>query len=120
MENPLQPIAGYVDRDGIWISREMVAGGDNSSDDADTSNPYSSHGEIRAKYKAYYAERYGNKDCHICRGNGICPTCNGKGYNYKEFGMKGTHECPNCLRVNGRASGKCSRCLGSGHVYGLK
>ena len=120
IENPLQPIAGYVDRDGIWISREMVAVGDNSSDDADTSNPYSSHGDIRAKNKAYYAERYGNKDCHLCHGNGVCSTCNGKGYNYNGFGVQGTHECPNCLRVNGRASGKCSQCQGSGHVYGLK
>lgn len=120
MENPLQPIAGYVDRDGNWISHEMVVAGNNSFDNSDTSSQYSSHEDIRSKNKAYYAERYGNKDCHLCHGNGVCSTCNGKGYNYNEFGMQGTHECPNCLRVNGRASGKCSQCQGSGHVYGLK
>ena len=120
MENPLQPIAGYVDRDGIWISREMVAAGNNSFDNSDTSSQYSSHEDIRLKNKAYYAERYGNKDCRLCHGNGVCSTCNGKGYDYNEFGVQGIHECPNCLRVNGHASGKCSQCQGSGHVYGLK
>lgn len=120
MENPLQPIAGYVDRDGNWISREMVAAGNNSFDNSDTSSQYSSHEDIRSKNKAYYAERYGNKDCRLCHGNGVCSTCNGKGYDYNEFGVQGTHECPNCLRVNGHASGKCSQCQGSGHVYGLK
>ena len=119
-ENPLQPILGYVDRDGNWISHEMVAAGNNSFDNSDTSSQYSSHEDIRSKNKAYYAERYGNKDCHLCHGNGVCSTCNGKGYDHNEFGVRGTHECPNCLRVNGHASGKCSQCQGSGHVYGLK
>lgn len=123
IENPLQPIAGYVDRNGNWISHEMVDANYNSLNETSTSSSndrYSGFEEIRSKNKAYYAERYGNKDCHICRGNGICSTCNGKGYNYNEFGVQGTHECPNCLKVNGRASGKCSHCQGSGHIYGLK
>lgn len=120
MENPLQPIAGYVDIDGNWISHEMVAAGNNSLESSETSSQYSSHEDIRAKNKAYYAERFGNKECHLCHGNGVCSTCNGKGYNYNEFGVRGTHECPNCLRINGRATGKCSQCQGSGHVYGLK
>lgn len=120
IENPLQPISGYVDRDGNWISHEMVAAGNNSFDNSDTSSQYSSHEDIRSKNKAYYAERYGNKDCHLCHGNGVCSTCNGKGYDHNEFGVRDTHECPNCLRVNGHASGKCSQCQGSGHVYGLK
>lgn len=119
-ENPLQPISGYIDRDGNWISHEMVAAGNNSFDNSDTSSQYSIHEDIRSKNKAYYAERYGNKDCHLCHGNGICSTCNGKGYDHNGFGVRGTHECPNCLRVNGHASGKCSRCQGSGHVYKLK
>lgn len=119
-ENPLQPISGYVDRDGNWISHEMVAAGNNSFDNSDTSSQYSSHEDIRSKNKAYFAERYGNKDCHLCHGNGVCSTCNGKGYDHNEFGVRGTNECPNCLRVNGHASGKCSQCQGSGHVYGLK
>lgn len=120
MENPLQPISGYVDKDGNWISHEMVATDNNSFDNSDTSNQYSSYKDIRSKNKAYYAERYGNKDCHLCHGNGVCSTCNGKGYDYNGFGVQGTHECPNCFRVNGHASGKCSQCQGSGHVYGLK
>ena len=36
MENPLQPIAGYVDRDGNWISHEMVAAGYNTLDKTST------------------------------------------------------------------------------------
>lgn len=119
IENPLQPIAGYVDGDGNWISREMVAADINSSDNADTSNQYNSHEDIRSKNRAYY-ERYGNKDCHLCLGSGNCSTCDGKSYNHNSFGVQGTSECPNCLKINGRASGKCSGCKGSGYVYGLK
>lgn len=118
IENPLQSIAGYVDKDGNWISQEMVAAGNNSIDNADTSSQYSSpYEEIRSKNRAFYAERYGYKDCHLCHGMGVCSTCSGKGYNYI---MGDPLECPNCLKVNGRASGKCSLCQGSGHVYGLK
>ncbi len=101
----------------------MVAAGYNSLDKTSTSNSddhYSGFEEIRSKNKAYYAERYGNKECHICHGNGICPTCNGKGYNYNELGVQGSHECPNCLIVNGRSSGKCCICQGTGYVYGLR
>ena len=122
MENPLQPIAGYVDRDGNWISHEMVAAGYNSLDKTSSSNPddhYSGFEEIRSKNKAYYAERYGNKECHICHGNGVCPTCNGKGWISHSM-TNTTGKCPNCLIINGRASGKCSQCQGTGHVYGLK
>lgn len=117
MENPFQPIAGYVDRDGNWISREMVA-----ASYADT--PSAGEGDNgyeggQSDSNTYYAERYGNKDCPMCI-RGICSTCNGKGYDYNEYGVQGTHECPNCFRVNGRASGKCGRCQGTGSVYGLK
>lgn len=120
MENPLQPIAGYVDRDGNWVSREMIIAGKNGPDNAVKSNRYSSREERLSKYKAYYAERYGNKDCHLCRGSGTCSTCNGKCTKDNEFGVPGAHECPNCLKINGRASGKCSQCQGTGRVYGLK
>ena len=120
IENPLQPLAGYVDRFGNWISNEMITTGNNSLDNSDTSGQYSSHDDMRSKNKAYYAERYGYKDCHLCHGWGVCSTCNGKGYNYNEIGARGAHECPNCFNVNGHASGKCSQCQGSGHVYGLK
>lgn len=122
MENPLQPIAGFVDRDGNWISSEMVAAGYNNSDNTDTSysgERNSAFEEIRSKNRSYFAERYGYKDCFLCHGNGICISCQGKGYNYN-FGSKGAHTCPNCLMVNGQATGECIQCQGTGKVYGLK
>ena len=118
IENPLQPIAGYVDRDGNWVSREMVAAG-NSSYNEETSNRHNGYEDIRSKNKAYYAERYGNKDCHLCA-DGTCKYCNGTGYIDNGFGEAGSRECPNCFRINGHASGKCGSCHGLGYVYGLK
>lgn len=120
MENPFQPIAGYVDRDGNWVSREMVVAGNNNIDSANPSSRNSCYEDIRSKNKAYYAERYGNVDCRLCHSSGVCSTCNGQGTNYNGFGVQGKHECPNCLRINGRASGKCGKCQGSGKVYGLR
>lgn len=67
----------------------------------------------------YYKERYGDKDCPFCHRSGKCPTCNGRGYDQNSM-TSGTHECPNCLLVNGRRSGKCSQCQGKGTVFGLK
>lgn len=123
IENPLQPIAGYVDIDGNWISSDLIDSNQNNvnSTRASTSGG-TCHGgdDIRSRNKAYYAERYGNIDCPVCHGNGLCPTCNGKRYNNNEFGVKGSHDCPNCLIENGRASGKCRQCQGKGVVYGLK
>ena len=119
-ENPFQPIAGYVDRDGNWVSNEMVAAGLNDKNENVSENRNSGFERIRLRNKEYYSERYGYKDCKSCHGYGDCSTCDGKGYNYNELGLQGTHECPNCLRVNGRASGKCRLCQGTGKVYGLK
>lgn len=114
MENPFQPIAGYVDIDGNWIPGEMA--GSNISDSGTEINTSEPHHDIREKNRAYYSERYGNKDCHICHGRGTCQTCNGNGY---VSGPYGTSECPNCLLENGRRTGRCSRCQGRGYVYGL-
>lgn len=122
IENPLQPISGYVDKDGNWISREMIAA-DNSQNNTNTSNSddlHSRHEAIRAKNSAYYAERYGYKDCYRCHGCGICQTCGGHGYINDSFGGLRSTKCPNCLIVNGQASGKCRTCQGTGKVYGLK
>lgn len=116
MENPFQPIAGYVDIDGNYITAEMVSA-DKSDNSVNSRNGYE---EIRAKNKEYYSERYGNKECHMCHGSGICSTCNGRGYDNNSFGVSGVHECPNCYIVNGKKTGKCSRCAGTGHVFGLK
>lgn len=123
MENPLQPIAGYIDTNGNWISHEMVAADNDNQDKINavkSKDRYDGFDEIRSNNEAYYAERYGNKECDFCHGTRNCPTCGGKGYNYNSFGVKGTHECPNCFKVNGRASGKCGRCKGNGYIYGLK
>ncbi len=125
IENPLAPIAGYYDREGNWVSREMVAAensstmNDNSSMEMQSLNT-SGSGNLREKNKAYWSERYGNKDCPSCMGNGICKTCNGKKYDYNGYGAQGTHECPNCYIINGQASGKCGRCQGTGQIYGLR
>ena len=65
--------------------------------------------------ESYYESRYGNKDCHICRGTGVCQTCNGDGWQNNPFGLP-DDPCANCLRENGRRTGKCSTCQGSGQV----
>lgn len=69
------------------------------------------HEALKQKNHDYYKEHYGYKDCHMCRGSGRCQTCNGSG-----LGNYG--ECPNCLLLGGKRSGKCSICSGKGKVYG--
>lgn len=122
IENPLQPIPGYVDIDGNWISREMVSGSMDwkQTDGETTPNRYSGFEEIRKKNREYYADRYGYKRCPICHGSGSCPICNGKGYSSNIFGSDGVHECTNCLKINGRPTVMCGHCQGTGHVNGLK
>lgn len=65
-----------------------------------------------------YFDKYGDKQCHICHGRGICPTCNGHGVYTSGSGFSA--ECPNCLIEGGRRTGKCSRCQGRGTVYGIR
>ena len=64
-----------------------------------------------------YDSGYGKKDCHLCRGTGICQTCGGDGIYDRGLGL-GNGECPNCLLENMHRTGKCSRCQGTGKVYG--
>lgn len=116
-ENPFQPIAGYVNSDGFWISGDIV--GNNSLDSDNDRASSSGHEAIREKNRAYYQERYGNKDCHICHGSGRCSTCNGSGFMHNSL-TSGSSECPNCLLENMRRTGKCSTCRGTGSVYSLK
>lgn len=116
LQNPCQPISGYVNGDGNWISADMVG---SAFQEADNSESYNAHQEIRDKNHAYYQERYGNKECHICHGSGCCPTCNGKGYVSNTF-TSGMSECPNCYLENMRRTGKCGSCQGKGSVYVLK
>ena len=62
---------------------------------------------------------HGQKECHLCRGTGICQTCNGSGVGRDNmFGTGKHYECPNCYLVNGKRTGKCSACHGTGTVYG--
>ena len=118
MENPSQPIAGYVDQDGNWISYEMVAAGNDSSVNSDDATNSNVHEPKRSRVKEYYEERYGDVDCYLCKGTGDCSSCKGRGYIWG-IGMTKL-KCPNCLEINGCPSGKCSKCKGTGLVYGLK
>ena len=62
---------------------------------------------------------YGDKDCHLCRGTGVCQTCNGSGIGKDNMFGTGKHfSCPNCYLENGRRTGKCSVCGGKGTRYG--
>ncbi|MBR6169268.1 MAG: hypothetical protein IKQ51_00995 [Bacteroidaceae bacterium] len=127
IENPLQPIAGYYDIDGNWISHEMVANGylDENVSGYKAEKPISGEqsnntDNLISKNKSYWSENYGYKDCPSCMGSGVCKTCNGKGYNYNSYGAQGSHECPNCFKQNGRSCGICGRCQGKRKIFGLK
>lgn len=52
--------------------------------------------------------------CGSCHGSGKCWTCNGKGWCRNEFGLDGTHDCPNCI------NGVCSHCNGTGKITKTK
>lgn len=70
---------------------------------------------LKQANRDYYAEHWGNKDCHLCHGTGTCQTCNGKGTHL----VNGqTSTCTNCWLENGSRTGKCSICQGKGTVYG--
>lgn len=116
-ENPYQPIDGYVNSDGYWISAEMI--GNSSTNSENNQNFHNGYEAIREKNRDYYRERYGNKNCYSCHGDGKCATCNGHGYISNSY-SSGTSECPNCLLENMHRTGKCSTCQGTGTVYGLK
>lgn len=117
INNPYQPIAGYVNSDVYWVPGDMV--GNAISDSNNSEAGLNGHEPIREKNSAYYRERYGNKDCYICHGSGRCTTCNGNGYVSNGLST-GSRECPNCFLENMRRTGKCSTCQGRGSVYGLK
>lgn len=110
LENPLQPIEGYIDKDGNWISREMIETDNNNGEE---------HQYIREKNREYYQQRYGDRECHSCHGRKLCQTCNGKRYISNPFGLS-DDKCPNCWLKNGRRTGLCANCQGKGTEYGLK
>ena len=91
--------AVYYDANG----RAFIGGGNgNSSNSSNTTNSSN--------------ERYGTIDCHLCNGTGVCRTCNGKGIADSPY-TGGYMNCPNC---HPNHKGKCSKCGGTGKVYGLK
>ena len=103
----------------LWNQNQGVSNNLFISNSTNVPNDYSSSNNDSHGSKSYYNNRYGYKDCHICHGSGICQTCNGDGFQNYDFGS-GDIPCANCLIENGRKSGKCSVCQGTGKVYGLK
>lgn len=90
----------------------------NSSVSSTTNNGRTNIGsDVVQKVKDYNAERYGDKQCNMCRGQKLCQTCNGTRYYF--YGGKRL-ECPNCYLENGRRTGLCRTCFGTGTVYGVK
>lgn len=87
-----------------------------SGDDVVDTGHSNGTNEYVQKVKDWNDERYGDKDCHICHGTGVCPTCNGDGWYDGGFGT-GQIKCPNC---HSQYVGKCSACAGKGTVYGIK
>ena len=79
------------------------------------SGSYDNNNTDTKKTNSYF-DSYGEKDCPLCHGTGTCQTCNGKGWYYSPYGT-GTVTCPNCCSGH---VGKCSKCCGTGKVYGKK
>lgn len=57
--------------------------------------------------------KYGYKPCHMCKGTGICSTCDGKGW---YTGVAGKVLCPNC---DSNHNGVCNHCHGTKQTYDL-
>lgn len=92
--------ATYYDANGrAFIHNGNSSGSNNTSGTTNSSN-----------------NRYGNISCHLCYGTGICQTCNGKGFADSPY-TGGYMNCPNCHPEH---KGKCSKCGGTGKVYGIK
>ena len=92
-------------------------GYDNNNTNTRTNDNNNTKKENKAlKNASEYYEKYGDIDCHLCKGSGTCSTCNGKGWIYYEFGT-GTLDCPNCCSEH---VGKCGKCCGTGKVHGKK
>ncbi len=87
---------------------------------SNTSDSYSSSSSATntsSNSSVKHEERYGTIKCHMCDGSGVCSTCDGDGY-YDGLGLTNI-SCHNCGPKAGSKVGKCSKCKGSGHVYGL-
>ena len=117
MENPLQPIPGYVDYAGNWISYEDITA--QNSIDLNDVVPTPRRNDALERAKDYYSERYGNVTCPVCHGLKYCQMCNGNKV-YKDQFSSGLLECRQCWIEHGKRTGLCSECQGKGYVYGLR
>lgn len=118
IENPLQPIPGYVDYDGNWVSYEDIAAQNSIESNEEGTTPRRNEALERAK--DYYSEMYGNVSCPMCHGLKYCQTCNGNKVYRNSFGLSDLNECPNCWIENGKRTGLCDKCHGKGYVYALR
>ncbi|MBR5146524.1 MAG: hypothetical protein IKW54_02730 [Bacteroidales bacterium] len=107
------------DFQALWNQNQGISNNLFISNSTNVPDDYSSSSNNSQGSRSYYNNRYGYKDCHICYGSGTCQTCNGDGLQNYDFGS-GDIPCANCLKENGRRTGKCSVCQGTGKVYGLK
>ena len=107
------------DFQALWNQNQGISNNLFINNSINVPDDYSSSNNNSQGSKSYYSNHYGYKDCHICHGSGTCQTCNGDGYQNYDFGS-GDIPCANCLVENGRRTGKCSVCQGTGKVYGLK
>ncbi len=87
--------------------------------DSNSSQPSHRYQDNKTPHKE---SRYGYIDCHLCHGTGVCGSCGGNGHLYGSYNY-GSATCPNCLgAITGQIGdyGKCSKCKGTGKVYGIK
>lgn len=107
-----------------WYAMKAAAFADTqmpavSTYDDDDNSSDSFTGENEYVKKVRESNPYGNKDCPSCRGTGTCQTCNGSGWQDGGFGLE-RQPCANCYVENGLKTGRCSKCRGTGTVYGHK
>lgn len=74
--------------------------------------PSSETPEIEPQVRFQPEYGYVERDCPSCFGDGVCSTCNGKGYYSGSYGT-GSILCPNCDHDH---NGKCKMCHGTGKV----
>lgn len=103
----------YYPKAGVTITTTTIDGSMRVSGPG-LDNPVEPERSGRNDKKEDRGGRYGQIDCHMCWGSGVCKTCHGEGYFY--FGSS-TVLCPNCDHDH---NGRCGICHGKGTVYGIK
>lgn len=100
----------YTQSSGSTYPSNNYYGGDYSPMPTYSSPSASQESQLNLSPKKQWRTVTRQEDCHFCHGSGDCWTCNGKGWVYNEFGIDGTHDCPNCNH------GRCPHCNGTGKV----